>query len=75
MYGNGSPELYVVSGANPQAQKIRVKFKYVITLEKIEVDNPPRPLFIERFNHRFFRISALSGITLDIRHFINFTFK
>jgi hypothetical protein len=43
---NGSPGLYVISGANLQAQKIRVKFKYVITLEKIEVDNPPRPLFI-----------------------------
>jgi len=44
---NGSPGLYVISGANLQAQKILVKFKYVITLEKIEVDNPPRPLFIE----------------------------
>jgi len=47
---NGSPGLYVISGANLQAQKIRVKFKYVITLEKIEVDNPPRPLFIVVFN-------------------------
>jgi hypothetical protein len=43
---NGSPGLYVISGANLQAQKILVKFKYVITLEKIEVDNPPRPLSI-----------------------------
>jgi hypothetical protein len=54
---NGSPGLYVISGANLQAQKILVKFKYVITLEKIEVDNPPRPLSIALFSSGMMRIT------------------